>query len=145
MTDTALKTDETLPDLTKKDVEQAKKEGVMEAVREGAKARFRSTDGVATTEPASDTPQATYNIFHLQDRLEMEPDALKDWLNGKGGEAVPSLGQVGGLLEAERSGKNRTDVVEVLCKHLGAKTPYEITDAGPAYTNDVSRSVIKRG
>jgi hypothetical protein len=45
----------------------------------------------------------------------------------------------------ERSGKNRTDVVEVICAVLGIKSPYEVTDAGPSYTNDVSRSVLKRG
>lgn len=147
MTDSidAIKTDETLPDLSKKDVQQAKKEGALEAVKEGAKQRFKSTDGIGVTEETNAGPQATYDIFHLQDNLEMDPAALKDWLAGKGDTAAPTLGQAGGLLEAERSGKNRTDVVDTLCKHLGIKSPYEVTDAGPGYTNDVSRNVVKRG
>lgn len=46
--------------------------------------------------------------------------------------------KVAGLLELERSGKNRTDYVQALCKRLGVKSPYEVTAAGPGYTNDVA-------
>ena len=139
-----IKTDETLPDLPRADVEKAKLDGALDAVREGAKARFKATDGVGVTGDAEAGITPTYDVFHLQDRVDLEPDALKAWLDGKDGSGfVPSQGQVAGLLEVERSGKNRTDVVEVLCKHLGIKTPYEVTDAGPNFTNDVSRSVVK--
>lgn len=43
-----------------------------------------------------------------------------------------------GLLALERSGKNRTDYVQMLCKVIGVKSPLEVTTAGPAYTNDTT-------
>jgi protein-L-isoaspartate O-methyltransferase len=139
----SIKTDETLPDLSKADVTKAKKDGALDAIRESAAQQFRSTDGVAVGE-ADTGPQATYDVFHIQHLVDMDPDALKDMLNGKGDEPVSlTEGQIGGLLEVERSGKNRTDVVKVLCDRLGIKTPYEVTDAGPNYTNDVNRTVVK--
>lgn len=139
----AIATDETLPDLPRADVEKAKKEGALDAVREGAKTRFRQTDGIAVNDPEPRIVP-TYDVAHLQSFLELEPGALKDWLEGKAdGAFVPALGQVAGLLEVERSGKNRTDTVEVLCKHLKIDTPYEVTDAGPPWTEDVSRKVVK--
>lgn len=141
-----IKTDATLPDLSKADVVQAKKEGELEAVKEGAKAQFKATDGVAVLDDPEPGITPTYNVFHLQDMVDLDPDVLAKALDGKqDGYPALSEGQIAGLLEVERSGKNRTDVVEVLCKRLGIKSPYEVTDAGPAYTNDVSRSVIKRG
>lgn len=85
----------------------------------------------------------TYDVFLLQDMLELDPDALAKALKGEDGAAAPSLGQVAGLVEVERSGKNRTDIVKVLCDHLGIDTPYEVTDAGPNYTNRVDRDVVK--
>jgi hypothetical protein len=39
-------------------------------------------------------------------------------------------------LGLERSGQNRTEHVKVLCERLGVKSPYEVTQAGPAWTND---------
>ena len=137
-----LKTNQSLPDLDHADIDAAKEAGALDAVREAAKAQFQATDGVAvTSDPVGITP--TYDIFHLQDMLEMDPKALKAALEGKGdGAFVPSLGQTAGLLEAERSGKNRSDVVDTLCAHLGIKSPYEVTDAGPNYTNVVSRKLI---
>ena len=139
-----IKTDETLPDLPKADVEQAKKDGALEAVKEGAKQRFKSTDGVGVTEDTATGPQATYDVFHLQHLVDLDPDQLKKTLDGKSDPVIPlTEGQIGGLLEVERSGKNRTDVVKVFCDRLGIKSPYEVTDAGPAYTNDVNRSVVK--
>jgi hypothetical protein len=138
----AIATDATLPDLSKKDVEQAKKEGALEAVREGAKQRFKSSDGIAVNDTeAGVTP--TYDVFHLQHMVDMDPAALKDALDGKSGGPALSDGQIAGLVEVERSGKNRTDIVKVLCDRLGISSPFEVTDAGPNYTNDVARSVVK--
>jgi hypothetical protein len=140
----AIATDETLPDLSRKDVEEAKKAGALEAVQESAKQRFKSSDGIAVNDTEAGITK-TNDVFHLQDMVDMDPDALKAALDGKGppGTASLSEGQIAGLLEVERSGKNRTDIVKVLCDRLGIKTPYEVTDAGPNYTNDVARSVVK--
>lgn len=139
----SIKTDETLPDLSKSDVANAKKEGALEAVREGAKQRFKSSDGVAVTGTEEPGVTATYDVFHLQHMVDMDPDALKAALDGKSGGPALTEGQIAGLVEVERSGKNRTDIVKVLCDRLGIKTPFEVTDAGPNYTNDVNRSAVK--
>ena len=140
-----IKTDETLPDLPKDKVAEAKLEGALDAVREGAKLRFKATDGVGVTSDPEPGVQATYDVFHLQYLVDLDPDALKAALEGEKGQ--PSLGisqsQVAGLIEVERSGKNRTDIVKVLCDYLGLKTPYEVTNAGPNYTNRVDRDVVK--
>ncbi|MDH7638952.1 hypothetical protein [Sphingomonas oryzagri] len=138
-----IETDSTLPDVPASKVKEAQLSGIQDAIAEGAKARFKATDGIEDNDPEPGiTP--TYDVFHLQDLVDLDPDALKDTLNGKGDRPVSlSEGQVAGLLEVERSGKNRTDIVKVLCDYLGIETPYEVTDAGPNYTNDVNRSAVK--
>lgn len=136
-----LETDSSLPDVKTKDVEAAQKEGILEAVKDGAKQQFLSTDGVENNDPEPGIIP-TYDVFHLQDLVDLDPDALKDRLNSKT-EFGLTDGQIAGLLEVERSGKNRTDIVKVLCDRLKIDTPYAVTDAGPNYTNDVNRSVVK--
>lgn len=135
-------TDETLPDVPAKAVEEAQLQGIKDAIAEDAGARFRATDGVGVTEETTGiTP--TYDVFQLQHLVDLAPDALEKALKGDGGPVI-SLGQAAGLLEVERSGKNRTDIVKVLVDYLGIKSPYEVTDAGPNYTNRVDRDVIER-
>lgn len=136
-------TDATLPDITAKEADAAKKEGVLNTIAEDAGNRFKATDGVADNDPEVGI-QKTNDVFHLQDLVDLDPAELKKALDGKGDHQTGlSEGQIAGLLEVERSGKNRTDVVQVLCARLGIKTPYEVTDAGPNYTNDVNRSVVR--
>lgn len=142
----SIKTDPTLPDVPASKVKEAQMEGIKEAISESAKRQFEATDGSTP----GDEPEAgitkTNDATHMDYLLDLDPDALADTLAGKGDlKPIPTQGQTASLLEMERSGKNRTDVVEVLVKALGIKSPYEVTDAGPAYTNDVSRSVLKRG
>lgn len=136
-----IKTDETLPDVPARVVEEAKMQGIKDVIGEDAGARFKATDGVGVTEDTSGRITPTYDVFHLQDFVDLDPKALKAALEGKDRSMgfTPSQGQVAGLLEVERSGKNRTDVVKVLCDYLGIDSPYEVTDAGPNYTNNVDR------
>lgn len=139
-----IKTDATLPDVKAKDVTAAKLSGIKQAIAEDAAQQFKSTDGIAQDE-VEPRVQPTGDVFHLADMLELQPDDLKDKLAGDGanGSIALSEGQIGSLLEVERSGKNRTDIVKVLCDRLGVKSPYEVTDAGPAWTNPVNRDVVK--
>lgn len=145
MTD-KIKTDDSLPDVPASKVKEAQIEGIQEAIAEGAKRKFNMTDG----SPVGDEPEPgivkTNDATHLDYLLDLDPDVLKKTLKGEGDLGpIPKQGTIASLLEMERSGKNRTDVVEVICAVLGIKSPYEVTDAGPSYTNDVSRSVLKRG
>jgi hypothetical protein len=121
------------------DVEKARKEGVAEAIKEDAKGSYRyATDGQQPGEPIGrqiiNTGEHTNIISGL---LALGPDDLKARVAEKA-PAPLSEEQVANLLELERSGPNRTPHVEILCKRLKVKSPYEVTTAGPAYTNDVS-------
>lgn len=146
--DDTLKTDPSLPDITASEVEESKKEGVLEAVKEGAKVRYAQTDGTPFGEDPDVGIVPTYDVFQLQHVLELDPKALKELLEGK--DKAPdapgiSQGQAAGLIEVERSGKNRSDIVKALCDYLGLKSPYEVTDAGPGWTNRVDRDIVSRG
>ena len=140
-----IKTDETLPDVPASKVKEAQMEGIQDAIAEGAKARFQQTDGNLATEEAASGIIKTNDAMHMDWILDLAPDEMTKTLTGKGDLApIPTQGQIASLLEMERSGKNRTDTVDALCKVLGIKSPYEVTDAGPAWTNEVSRKVLER-
>jgi len=69
--------------------------------------------------------------------IDLGLDAFKDAIAEDADNAIPES-KVAGLLELERSGKNRTEYVNALCKRLGVKSPLEVTGAGPSHTNDVT-------
>jgi len=140
-----IKTDETLPDVPASKVAEAQMEGIQDAIAEGAKARFQQTDGNLPGDEPTPGIIKTNDATHMDWLLDLDPDALVKTLQGKGDMSpIPTQGQIASLLEMERSGQNRTDTVDALCKVLGIKSPYEVTDAGPAYTNVVSRKVLER-
>lgn len=121
------------------EVEKARKDGVTEAIKEDAKGSYRyATDGALPGDPPRrqiiNTGEHTNFIDGL---LALGPDALKAAVDEKADRPL-SEEQVANLLELERSGPNRTPHVEILCKRLKVKSPFEVTTAGPGYTNDVS-------
>lgn len=120
-------------------VEKARNEGVTEAIREDAKEAYRySVDGQLPGDPPAPRPINTgaHSNF-LEGMRGLGPDELEAAVDEKA-DAPLSEEQVANLLEMERSGQNRTPHVQILCKRLKIKSPYEVTAAGPAYTNDVS-------
>jgi hypothetical protein len=144
MTD-KIKTDETLPDVPAAKVKEAQMEGIQDAIAEGAKARFQQTDGSLPGDETGPGIVKTNDATHMDWMLDLTPDVLTKTLTGKGDMSpTPTQGQIASLLEMERSGKNRTDTVKALCGVLGIKSPYEVTDAGPAWTNVVNRDVLER-
>jgi hypothetical protein len=150
MADDKIKTDSTLPDISSKDAEAAKTQGIKDALAESAADRFRATDGVAQNDTGPERIILTNDAMPMAHLLDLAPDELKKTLTGKGDgtpntASIPSKGQIASLLEMERSSRNRADTVEVLCDVLGIKSPYEVTNAGPAYTNVVNRKVLERG
>ena len=66
--------------------------------------------------------------------IDLDPEAFAHAVE-KGG-SLPEE-KVAGLLELERSGKNRTFYVQALMKRLGIDNPAEVTKAGPGYTEDI--------
>ncbi len=74
-------------------------------------------------------------VLPLEPMLKLSAADLEKAVSEKA-ENLLSEEQVAGILILERSGPNRTDHVKVLMKRLKVKSPYEVTKAGPAYTND---------
>lgn len=132
------------PEPADEDKAKAREQGVLDAIKESTKEAYKS----GANEGYGDNGEGprfngTMEVAHLEHLVDLPIDKLNDVLNGKGvnpgDNPVPlSENQIAGLLEVERSGKNRTDRVRVLCKRLGIKSPYEATNAGPAYTVDTT-------
>ena len=127
------------PVLTEAEVKAARKEGQIEALKESSKAVFAAgtSDEYGNDAPATRF-QGPNDVAHIQDLVDLPEQELKDVLEGKHNRGPITEARVAGLLEVERSGKNRSHVVDLLCKHLDIDSPYEATDAGPAYTNDTT-------
>jgi hypothetical protein len=139
------KKNEAFPEPTKAEIIEARAEGVKDAIRESTKeAKMAGVDeGYGGDDTGKHRIEVDHGVFQLQHLLDLSADALKAELAGKGDyPAAISEGKVAGLLEMERSGKNRTEHVQAMCKHLGIKSPYEVTDAGPAFTNDTSGTAL---
>jgi hypothetical protein len=121
------------------DVESARNEGVTEAIKENAKDAYQyATDGQLPGEPAQQRFMGSDRHTNLIDgMLALSADALTEAVDPKA-DAPLSDDQVANLLKLERAGPNRTENVQVLCQRLGVKSPYEVTDAGPDYTNDTT-------
>lgn len=128
---------------TQKEVQEAKKEGTLEYVKEGAKAAMTADTG--TTADSEDIAKAVehrvapdLNTTFIAPLLDLGLDAFVQRLTNDKVEGFVDLEVAKGLLALERAGQNRTDYVKALCKRIGVKSPYEVTDAGPGFTNDIS-------
>jgi len=129
---------------TEAEIAAAKKEGVLDAVREGQ--TTQDIDNLKGEEPQGDRYIGKDEIMQWAHYVDFDLDALKAALDPKADNAIPD-NKVAGLLGLERGGKNRTDFVQAYMDRLRIanpklKSPYEVTSAGPAYTNDVT-SVTK--
>lgn len=122
------------------EVEKARKEGVMQAIREDGAAsyRFATNGALPGAEPGR---QFTFSDAHsnvIDGMLALGPDELEAAVDEKA-DAPLTEEQVANLLKLERNGPNRTPHVQILCKRLKVKSPLEVPGAGTApYTNDVS-------
>ena len=134
---------EAFPEPKPAEIKALRAEGVKDAIKESTKDAYISgaNEGYGDDATATQRFNGMKEVAHLNDLVDLPEDDLNDLLNGKSDH--PHAGrltdaQVAGLLEVERSGKNRTSHVKVLMKRLGIKSPYEATAAGPAYTNDTT-------
>ncbi len=130
---TTKKTNDDQP--TPKEIAQAQKEGVLDAVK--AAATTQGIDELRGEEPVADKYLGKDEIMPWAHVVEYSLEELKAALDPKAENLIPE-NKVAGLLGLERGGKNRTDFVKLYMDRLGIKSPYEVTDAGPSYTNDVS-------
>jgi len=91
--------------------------------------------GAAAEDEAKRVPADLQSTF-LAPLLNLSLDELDRRLTDKKAEDPIPDSDARGLLALERSGKNRTGYVKLLMKVIGVKSPYEVTTAGPSYTND---------
>ena len=127
--------------LSDKEIENAKKEGAVEAIKEGSKAAM-ATDTGTTADPETTADAEAkrvapdLNTTFLAPLLDLPLDTLvKRLTNDKVADPI-DFESAKGLLALERAGRNRTGWVKALCARIGVDTPYEVTSAGPPYTND---------
>jgi hypothetical protein len=130
---------EAFPEPSAAEVKKARKEGVIEAVKETTKDAYAkgANEGYGSGEEEPRSWVGTADIMHLLPTLDFGLDAFKDAIS-ETAEPVIAEARIAGLLEAERSGKNRTEYVKALMKRLGVKHVSEVTSAGPAYTVDTT-------
>lgn len=126
--------------LSQKDLDDARREGALEAAKEAGKAAFKyATDGNLMSEITGKSPPPGYDDVNLLAPLLGQPvEELKKQIAPDG--PVPEE-KVYGLLALERNGQNRTDYVRAMMQRLGLKAD-ELPGGGPAYTND-STSISK--
>lgn len=134
---------EAFPEPSKAETIAARKQGVVDAIAESTKEAYMrgANEGYGDSDGNARIFQGTKDVFRLLPMLDLDVVELKKQLDGKT-ERPLSEAQIAGLLEAERSGKNRTEWVKVFCERLGIKSPYEATAAGPNYTNDTSSTAL---
>lgn len=115
---------------------KAQSEGALEAAKESGKEAYEAlTDGNL---PGS-TPARQYigmdDIMQFEPLLDLDPEAFEARIAEDSDTPVPEE-KVAGLLSLERAGRNRTPYVKAMCERLAVESPYEVTNAGPGYTND---------
>lgn len=128
---------------SRKEVEDAKHEGALDAVREGGRGAVMADTG--TTGDLEDMAEAQ----HLRVRADLHSTTIAPLLNLPLDTLVKRLSNdkvpdpidfetAKGLLHLERSGQNRTEYVKALMNRIGVDDPRDVTPAGPSYTNDVT-------
>lgn len=127
-----------LPNVSQSEIDAAKKQGILDAHKEAAKDSYRyATDGNLMSDPTGPQYPGSDDIMQWEPLLSLSPDEFKARVAKDADAPVPEE-KVAGLLKLERAGQNRTDYVKALCARLGIKSPYEVTNAGPGYTNDTT-------
>jgi len=129
--------------LSGKEIEEAKKEGVKDYIKEGSKASMVADTG--TTADPEDLAESErfrvapdLNTTFIAPFLDLNEDELKRRLKDQKADDSIGFEEAKGLLALERAGRNRTNYVKLLCDAIGVKSPLEVTSAGPSYTNDAS-------
>ncbi|MGI4847263.1 MAG: hypothetical protein ACRYGK_03875 [Janthinobacterium lividum] len=125
-----------VPELTDDEREQAEKEGVKEAYKQSAQTNFATRSATETTGGGDRWPDRS-EIMQFAGMIDLGLEEFEKAIAADAKPAIPE-GKVAGLLGLERSGKNRTQYVKAMMKRLGVTSVYDVTTAGPAFTNDVT-------
>lgn len=130
-------------EVSQKELDEAHKEGALDAVREGGRAAVLADTGTTGDEDAMAKAERLRVAADLQSTvlaplLALPIDTLVKRLSNDKVEGHIGFEDAKGLLHLERSGQNRTPYVKALMERLGVDDPRDVTSAGPSYTVDVS-------
>lgn len=127
------------PEVTAAEVEDARHQGAVDAISESAKHDYLTGGSMSTNVVAPDRWPDRHEIMQWAYIIDFGLDDFKDAVSAepKSHAFVPE-GKIAGLVELERSGKNRTQYVQALLDRLDVESVYDVTDAGPDYSNDVT-------
>lgn len=125
------------PELTEAEKTDAEKEGVKAALAQSAQTNFATQSATEAPDYEGDRWPDRHEIMRYAHIVDLGLEEFKKAIADDADVTIPE-GKVAGLLELERSGKNRTEYVNALCARLGVKSPLEVTSAGPGHTNDVT-------
>lgn len=115
----------------------AQTKGIEQSIKESAKDTYEAlTDGEQLGEPPVRQYTGMDDIMRFEPLLDLGVKEFEDRIADGGDNPVPEE-KVAGLLSLERAGRNRTPYVKAMVERLGVDSPYEVTNAGPGYTNDV--------
>lgn len=119
------------------EIEKARKEGAIAAEKDAAKDSYQyATDGNLPGEGGGQKYPGKSEIMQYAHLINLGADEFEAAI-AENADVQIAEDKVAGLLELERSGQNRTPYVQACCKRLKVANPYEVTSAGPGYTNDV--------
>lgn len=118
-------------------VKSAQQEGVTEAIKENAKDTYNYlTDGALPGAEPGRQFFGSSDIMQFEPLLSLGVEDFEARVAEDAETPVPEE-KVAGLLGLERAGQNRTPYVQAMMRRLKVSSPYEVTSAGPGYTNDV--------
>lgn len=137
-------------EVSKSDVDEARKDGVLEHVKDASKRDAETGLNLPAQDERSLERMAEQQKLKVDSSLpstfiapllDLNEEDLKRRVTDEDAEDFIPFEQVKMLLSLERGGKNRTGIVKLLIdaisKVIGRKVhPHEVTPAGPAYTND---------
>ena len=127
-----------VPDVSASELAAARKEGILAGAKEAGKDAYKAmTDGALSSGSQGPRWPMASDIMQYEPFLAEPIDQFVKTIAEKAEPAIPE-DKIAGLLSLERAGQNRTLYVKALCARLGVDSPYEVTAAGPAYTNDQS-------
>lgn len=132
-------------EVSKAEIEKAKKEGALEHVKEAGKRDAETGLGMPAQDKSSLDRMAEQQRLQVDSSvpstplaplLDLSVDELTRRLSDEKADDLIPFEHAKMLLNLERSGKNRTGYVKALLKAIGTDDPYKVTPAGPPYTND---------
>lgn len=128
-------------ELSKAEIQEAQKDGALDYIKDGSKLAMATDTGTtgdldAAAKAESKRVSPSLNTTFIAQLLDLSVDELKKRLTNSKAEGFIDFENAKGLLALERAGKNRTEYVRLLMEVIGVKSPYEVTNSGPSYTND---------